>query len=223
MGAPGGLPPRLAARLEDFEKFRNDEMDRNADESETADPRAETIYHYTDVKGALGILTSGRFWVTERAHLNHPSEIKYGVDCAVTIAGELASASRSELRRGAGRLLKNGLDAGLPAFGFYVASFRFNPDDLGQRRAYADEGRGVALGFSSGAFDQDAPGQTVLKPPQTFALRYQREVLEKWQRRGIEQALALLEAQDLREDFSNHHRSAVPWIFAKRVSWSCSI
>ena len=89
MSAPEGLPLRLAARLEDFERFCNDEMDRNINQSVPADPQAETIYHYTDVRGALGILTSGRFWLTERAHLNDPSEIKHGVDCAVAIADGL--------------------------------------------------------------------------------------------------------------------------------------
>jgi hypothetical protein len=215
VSAPAGLTPTLTARLEEFEGFTIDEMDRNARQAAAGSPQGNTIYHYTDVKGALGILNSGRCWLTERAHLNDPSEIKYGADCAVTMAEELAGASPTDLRRFAATYLKNGLNAGLRAFGFYVASFSFDPDDLGQWRAYADQGRGVALGFSSTAFDQDAPGQTVLKPPQTFALRYKRQILKEYQQRGIEHALALLEAPELRTDFSNHHRIAVPWIFTK--------
>jgi hypothetical protein len=38
-----------------------------------------TIFHYTDVKGALGIMQTGRLWFTERAHLNDPVEIEYGL------------------------------------------------------------------------------------------------------------------------------------------------
>jgi hypothetical protein len=39
----------------------------------TADPQ-QTIFHYTDVKGALGIVTTGRLWFTERAHMNDPGK-----------------------------------------------------------------------------------------------------------------------------------------------------
>jgi hypothetical protein len=38
-----------------------------------------TIFHYTDVKGALGIMQTGRLWFTGRAHLNDPVEIEYGL------------------------------------------------------------------------------------------------------------------------------------------------
>ena len=38
-------------------------------------PQQATIYHYTDVKGALGILKSGELWFTERTHLNDSSEM----------------------------------------------------------------------------------------------------------------------------------------------------
>jgi hypothetical protein len=43
--------------------------------------------------------------------------------------------------------------AGGEIFGFFVASFSQNRDDLGQWRAYADNGRGVAIGLAPKLFE----------------------------------------------------------------------
>src|SRR5437763_17171986 len=53
----------------------------------------QTIYHYTNVKGALGIIQTGRIWFTERAHLNDPLEIHYGLGIAQELF-ELAANQR---------------------------------------------------------------------------------------------------------------------------------
>jgi hypothetical protein len=55
--------------------------DLKAAESERK-PQQATIYHYTDVKGALGILESGEFWFAERTHLNDTAEMMYGLRIA---------------------------------------------------------------------------------------------------------------------------------------------
>ena len=215
MGVPEGLPPSLTDHLGKFDVFINDEMDRTGGEAEHAGPPANTIYHYTDVKGALGILESGRFWLTERAHLNDPSEIKHGLGMAVGIVENLEAASPTVLRHLSTRLLKDGLDKAVLYFGFYVASFSFDPDDLGQWRAYSEEGRGVALGFSSSAFEKVAPNQPDPGVLNTFAVRYDERLLGEYQQRGIECALDLLETAELRGDFSRNQRIVVPWIFAR--------
>jgi hypothetical protein len=104
------------------------------------------VHHYTSVKGALGILESGRIWFTERAHLNDPSEVSHGVTIATAIlrgqgreddAGRLDSAAQSVFRD----------------FRFFSASFSFEGDDLSQWRAYADDGKGVVLSFKSSIFN----------------------------------------------------------------------
>src|ERR1700722_9718915 len=63
--------------------------------SDTA-AEVETIYHYTDIAGALAIIESGHFWFTERAHLNDTLELQYGLrisyemfDAAVKAAGDV--------------------------------------------------------------------------------------------------------------------------------------
>jgi hypothetical protein len=42
-------------------------------------PEPETLYHYTDGEGLLGIITSGTMWATHSAYLNDASEFQYAV------------------------------------------------------------------------------------------------------------------------------------------------
>ncbi len=47
-----------------------------------------SVCHYTSMKGALGILESGRMWFTERAHLNpHSSDEAGNLSALATIMG----------------------------------------------------------------------------------------------------------------------------------------
>jgi Protein of unknown function (DUF2971) len=111
------------------------------------------IYHYTDVKGALGILQTGRLWFTERAHLNDPVEVRYGVQNAYELFETEANKLGEAIPREAISHLKAEQDFSLAAYGFWIASFSLDNDHLGQWRNYADDGRGVCLGFSSDNFD----------------------------------------------------------------------
>jgi Protein of unknown function (DUF2971) len=45
------------------------------------------------------------------------------------------------------------IGVGLVEYGFWVASFSLVDDDMSQWRSYADDGRGVCLGFSAQALD----------------------------------------------------------------------
>lgn len=104
------------------------------------------VHHYTNVKGALGILESGRIWFTERAHLNDPSEVSHGIDIAAAILREQGR------KDDAGRLDGAAHDV-FRDFRFFSASFSFEGDDLSQWRAYADDGKGVVLSFKASVFN----------------------------------------------------------------------
>jgi Protein of unknown function (DUF2971) len=107
-----------------------------------------TVFHYTDVTGALGILKSGTLWFTERAHLNDPIEVRYGLDIAHKIFETAAQERGSALPPEIAAHLKAEHTFGLATYGFWVSSFSLTNDDLTQWRNYADDGRGVCLGFS---------------------------------------------------------------------------
>ena len=122
----------------------------NADDRAT---KQETIYHYTDVRSALEILKSGHLWFTERAHLNDTLEVQYALKVATDMLGDAARAAGPGVPSQIAEHLWGEFNAGLTEFGYWVASFSFENDDLSQWRSYADDGRGVCLGFSVQCLD----------------------------------------------------------------------
>ena len=143
----------------------------------TADP--QTIYHYTDVKGALGIITTGRLWFTERAHMNDPVEIKFGLDTAHELFEIAANNRGPAIPKDAASHLKGEHALGLEINGFWIASFSLNADHLGQWRNYADDGRGVCLGFSIEHFDMVKLANLLPIPANSlrFPIRYDKDAL----------------------------------------------
>jgi hypothetical protein len=122
-------------------------------------PYQPAIYHYTDVKGALGILQSGRIWFTCR-HLNDPMEIRYGLDVGRECS-EIATKTRgAAIPKDAALHLKGEHEFALATYGFWIASFSVDGNDLVQWRNYADEGRGICLGFSTDAFNMGIASTT---------------------------------------------------------------
>jgi hypothetical protein len=47
-------------------------------------PVAPVLYHYTDQSGLHGIIESGSLRLTDLFYLNDPSELRHGVDYALT-------------------------------------------------------------------------------------------------------------------------------------------
>jgi Protein of unknown function (DUF2971) len=111
------------------------------------------LYHYTDGRGLKGIIESGRVWFTDYRHMNDPSELIHGIDMAQDVARLLTTGADGRI----GLFLECFKDIFRHAnfesrLEFYIASFSRSRDDLGQWRAYADNGRGFAIGFSPRMF-----------------------------------------------------------------------
>jgi Protein of unknown function (DUF2971) len=115
----------------------------------------EPLYHYTDSHGLKGIMESGQIWFTDYRHLNDPSELKYGLDMTRRAAEKIAAAT-------ADGFLATFLNLFIDMFqhhqfedtlDFYIASFSRKRNNLGQWRAYADNGRGFAIGFARTMFE----------------------------------------------------------------------
>jgi hypothetical protein len=94
-------------------------------------------YHYTSVAGGHGIIRSRRVWLTDYRFLNDKRELKQGYTHFVAA---LPEALRSSFER---------------AFLYHdlsnhhcVLSLSRSPKILSQWRAYADDAKGLALGFS---------------------------------------------------------------------------
>jgi len=143
------LPPILSAAIDRFDLVSRDLL-----AVEEVGERVErALYHYTGAVGLKGVLDSQQFWFTDYRHLNDPGELHFGVECvhrALSAAIEGTDDRVSFFLRFAADLfsLEN-----LDPLAFFVASFSHARNDLGQWRAYADNGRGFAIGFAPGMFE----------------------------------------------------------------------
>jgi hypothetical protein len=114
-----------------------------------ANPPPATIYHYTDDRGLAGILESGRMRLTDIFDLNDPTELRHGVSPAIKLLNAARRDDRLEIKQfsdNVAAMLHGGIEE---AAHYFVCCFSKEGDDLGQWRAYADNGRGFAIGFDA--------------------------------------------------------------------------
>lgn len=121
-----------------------DKFARNLD----SQPVPAHVYHYTDSTGLLGIFGSGKLRLTDIFGLNDTSELRHGVDQACEILKEEALKAHLAAQPFAemfGRVMGDAQT--FKHLLFLVTCFSCDGDDLGQWRAYGDNGIGFALGF----------------------------------------------------------------------------
>jgi len=122
----------------------------------TVEARAPSpvLFHYTNDTGLAGIIENGRLWLSDIFALNDPSELRHGLGVAIDLLKSKATDARPEIATFASMLERFDLDAGIEVVGhFFVACFSTDGDDLGQWRAYAENGQGFALGFDTTALE----------------------------------------------------------------------
>src|SRR5579863_5935328 len=149
------LPSQLQQAIEAFKGWTNQHLLSEQNNSTIT----ETLYHYTDVRGLKGILEAGQIWFTDYRHLNDPSELTHGIDIARDVAHRIATGADGRVRLFLDYFLDLFRhDNFVPTLEFFIACFSRARDDLGQWRAYADNGRGAAIGLSPSLFAvADAP------------------------------------------------------------------
>lgn len=144
--------PQLQAQLCEFTNW----WDARGMELDAANEVREPLFHYTDMRGLLGIINSEELWLTSIFHLNDPSELGYGVEMALIILKEEAERGPDVVKAFCAWMKHLLVKAGAEIFGFFVGSFSRDGNDLGQWRAYSDNGRGVAIGLAQRLFQIDA-------------------------------------------------------------------
>jgi hypothetical protein len=160
---------------------------------------ASTVFHYTDVRSALAIAQSGHFWFTERAHLNDTLELQYGLRIAHEMFSLMIREAGPTVPPDAPAHLMGEFNFGLGQYGYWVASFSFVDDDLSQWRSYADEGRGVCLGFFIQDLDMPQFVSEIPFPYEflRFRVGYNEDTLRDRLRPYIEPAVDLLKQVNL--------------------------
>jgi hypothetical protein len=151
------------------------------------------VYHYTNDAGLRGILQSGRIWLTDIFALNDPSELRHGLSRATIILSEKAANGPPESKLFATDFAALNKALNQSAH-YFVCSFSEAGDDLGQWRAYADNGRGYALGFSTQALEA-AFGKGSQSPTSNnaaFPITYDDSTLDGIQRQLVERMFSLI-------------------------------
>jgi len=111
-----------------------------------SDVPTETIYHYTNFPGMMGIVEKGVIWASNILYMNDSAEMNHAVEL---IKAEVSA--RIDERRTKRKLLAQFLDwvSNRISSGhmLFATSFRANGNLLSQWRGYSSHGKGVSLGF----------------------------------------------------------------------------
>jgi len=193
VSASSGLPADLRAAIESFER-RSDETVGGFAARLDAAPTPGMIYHYTNDAGLRGIIEGGRLWFTDIFNLNDPSELRYGIGPVTKIMQAEATKGPGELKQFSDNLIEM-LNGGIERIAHYfVCCFSTAGDDLGQWRAYADNGRGYALGFDGKMLEEAfaKPGGTPVPNNATFPLTYGDKPLRQIQNQIVQDVIPLV-------------------------------
>jgi hypothetical protein len=148
------------------------------------------IYHYTSDVGLRGILETGQLWLTDILQLNDPSELNHGLSIGINVLKSMGADGSPKLKKFAQLLaaLAQGKELIQESAYFFVCSFSSSGDDLGQWRAYADNGRGYALGFDTTALEHGftKDGTTTHPYAAAFPISYKDAELAEIQRQIFE-------------------------------------
>lgn len=159
----------------------------------TGQPLPETLYHYTNISGLLGILQSGSFWASDRRLFNDKSEVEYGANLAHEILK--TSLSRAKLKTSIDILeevVNKTAELRFAESAFtddlYVISFTEDGDLLSQWRGYGEFGRGVSIGIDTSRVSN----KTFDEPDEEYSERYTFQLIyeEEVQRKMISNAIS---------------------------------
>jgi hypothetical protein len=140
------MPPEMRALVDGFLDQAEEVVNEFSGGLE-AIPTPPAIYHYTDGTGLRGILQAGKLWFTDIFNLNDPTELRHGFRPAIELLQAEAETGLPEMKQFANNVIAM-LQGGIEEIAhFFVCCFSRSSDDLGQWRAYADNGRGFAIGF----------------------------------------------------------------------------
>lgn len=105
-------------------------------------------YHYTDIKGFMGILDNKELWASNTKFLNDRTECKQGLFLAIDVINELLQSNRKgdnlyyvTVKNNINKIIQDGSKENI-----YSLSFCKENDLLSQWRGYGKSG-GIAIGF----------------------------------------------------------------------------
>jgi hypothetical protein len=140
-------------------KAFREKVDSKLESQQKADEVEQPLYQYTTAAGLKGIFETEQLWFTDYRFHNDPDEFLYGKKLALEVLDLFAVAAPNNYAKQLiesvrSILTSDKLDSALYVF---LACFSRKRDDLGQWRAYGDNGRGFAIGFAPPMFAIEDP------------------------------------------------------------------
>lgn len=187
------LPQDMQTALQHFDITTHKIVEAFLNKVEDREP-PEIIYHYTNDVGFREILKSGQIWLSDIFNLNDPSELSHGFSHAVKILNSKAESGSPESQQFAKNFAAFHQDGMRNTAHYFVCSFSMDGDDLGQWRAYADDGRGYAIGFDAKTLENAFAHENGQAIPTngTFHITYEDAVLVDIHRQIIENVFDLI-------------------------------
>src|SRR6266516_395860 len=189
------LPLELSNALSQYDRDGDLILNPFAAELDAKRPPA-TIYHYTDDRGLKGILESGKLWFTDIFDLNDPSELRHGLSIAIeTLREEAEKSGDADSKRFAAQFARFDVEGGIEEAGyFFVCCFSGTRDELGQWRAYGDNGCGFAIGFDTRSLEEPftRTAGAPIENHMTFPLTYSDAVLRGLQKQLLDKMFSLI-------------------------------
>jgi hypothetical protein len=158
-------------------------------------PPPPIVYHYTNDVGLKGILETGQLWLTDIFSLNDPSELTHGFSVAIDALTSKTAGDSVVAQKFAKNFAVFAEQGAIPKVAhFFMCSFSSCGDDLGQWRAYADNGRGYAVGFDAKALENGFTKRNGIPIPNnsTFHIIYNDAQLLGIQSQIIEKMRSLI-------------------------------
>lgn len=213
------IPQEMKDALTKFDATAEGIVKSFLDTVESQEPPT-IIYHYTNDVGFRGILETGKLWLSDIFNLNDPSELSHGFSHAVNILNGKAADGPPESQVFA-KHFSAFHQAGMQGSAHYfVCSFSADGNDLGQWRAYADNGRGYALGFDAKALEDIFTKENGVAIPNncTFSVTYKDAVLADIHRKMIDSMFDLISLPR-----GKHMESATRNTYMKELSVTLSV
>jgi hypothetical protein len=184
------------------------------------------IYHYTNDAGLRGILESGKLWLADIFNLNDPSELSHGFSHAVSILSKKAADGHRWTKVFAQAFERLATQGELQASAhFFVGSFSSSGDELGQWRAYADNGRGYTLGFDTKVLESAFAGASDNSrySTNTFPVTYDDALLAGIHNQFVEMIVPLItlpNGRQLPHEVTAEYLTELSLVLARHVTQS---
>lgn len=137
-------------------------------------PSLKNIYHYTSLNGLISIIENQTIYCTNLDFLNDKQEFKHGVNLVLRVIDKL---KKENYELDILNKVEQNIDT-ISKSERFVTCFSKNGDLLSQWRAYANHGKGVAIGFDAMNFEYSVK-QIISGRHIEYDEHYQQQVIEE--------------------------------------------